>query len=230
MRNRVPRKRNPTHKKGAPLADNVSGDSLWLRGDDSPFGMDVLDCRPMAQSYVLSTADERIADSFAQNTRSNGSEYIGKFPENPVRFDHEFSFTLKDVRIKDGPLFVASCMEEKWNIYYYNHVMYFVRSWTGNLIYAALCNIKDDTLFLSSVVMNEESIDPGDRFFPLREVFFLIVSHVLGNIYPHPVPARIGLDEGKILLFSFSQYGRMGLFASVLPPGPESEQQEKLDK
>jgi hypothetical protein len=221
------KKRTPTRKKTESSRGDSPGGSLWLLGKESPFGMDVLDCRPTAQTYLSTTTDEKIAASFVANTRSNGTEFIGKLPENPVKYDAQFSFKLKHVRIKDGPLFVASCMEEKWNIYYYNQIMYFVRSWTGILVYTALCDINDDTLLLTSIAMKEQSINPRDPSFALREVFFLVVSHVIGDAYPHPVPARIGFDESDILGFSFSQYGRMGLFAAA-PPSPKATTEPDL--
>jgi hypothetical protein len=122
---------------------------------------------------------------------------------------------LGQIRLKDGPQFVARQMEEKWNIYLFDGILYFVRSWTGLLIHAAQCVVTDEALKVTSIATSKESIDERDRTFAIREIFFLIVSHVLGCVYPHPVPAFIEADEEQIAVFSFSQYGRMGLFAAL---------------
>ena len=50
----------------------------WLRGDASPFPMDVFDCRAAALTHVSMTGDPAIAESFSRQRRSDGTEYIGK--------------------------------------------------------------------------------------------------------------------------------------------------------
>jgi hypothetical protein len=187
----------------------------WIRGEDSPFGIDVLDCRAFALHHMSTTASDSIAESFLHNTQSDGTVFVNTLPKNPVRFDIPLAFRLGQVQLNEGAVFVASQMEEKWNIYYFAPILYFVRSWTGMLVHAACCEIKDGTLLVSSIVTNEEFIDIRDRSFPIREVFFLVVSHVLGDVYPHPIPAFIEAKEDLIAQFSFSQYGNMGLFASI---------------
>lgn len=187
----------------------------WLRGKESPFGMDVLDCRAFALHQMSTTADATIAESFVHSTASDGTVFIGTLPKDPVRIVIPFTFPLGPVELNDGPVFVSRQMEEKWNVYFFDRVLYFVRSWTGILVHAVKCEIKDGTLEVSSIVTSQESIDERDRTFSIREVFFLIVSHVLGRVYPHPVLSFIEAEEDRIALFSFSQYGKMGLFASV---------------
>ena len=51
----------------------------WLRGKESPFGMDVLDCRAFALHQMSTTADATIAESFVHNTASDGTVFIGIF-------------------------------------------------------------------------------------------------------------------------------------------------------
>jgi hypothetical protein len=201
--------------------EEAPGQVQWLRGKKSPFEMDVLDCRGFALHHMSTSGDAAIAESFVRNMQSNGTEFVGTLPKNPVRMDVSIAFPLDQVKLKDGPVFIASQMEEKWNIYFYDQILYFVRSWTGILVHAAKCEINNGTLKVSSVMTNRESIDERDRTFPFREVFFLIVSHVLGKVFPHPIPAFIEAEEEKIALFSFSQYGRMGLFATE-PGYPEA--------
>jgi hypothetical protein len=196
----------------------------WLRGKKSPFGMDVLDCRSVALTTMSTSADPAIAESFLRNAKSDGTALIGTLPENPARLDYPLTFQLGEVHLDDGPLFIASQMEEKWNVYLFKGILYFVRSWTGILTYAARCEVTGGTLTVNSIVANEKSIDERDPSFPIRELFFLVVSHVLGHVYPHPVLASVERDEDSIAMFSFSQYGKMGLFAALLedpqpPPG-----------
>jgi hypothetical protein len=203
----------------------IPGKLRWLRGKKSPFGMDVLDCRSVVLTYMSTAADPAIAESFLRNTTSDGTAFIGTLPENPARLDYPLTFQLGEVTLKDGPLFVSSHMEEKWNIYLFEGILYFVRSWTGILTYAARCEVSGGTLTVNSVMANEKSVEEHDPSFPIREVFFLVVSHILGHVYPHPVPASVERNDDTIAMFSFSQYGRKGLFAALLEdPRPPVEE------
>ena len=194
--------------------ENEPGELAWLRGSESPFGMDVLDCRSFALHHVSTTASPAIAESFSRNSKSDGTEFIGKLPQNAVEAKFEYTFPFQKGLLNRGPAFVSTQMEDKWNVYFFDGILYFARSWTGALNHIARCEINGSSLVTKSVMTNKEFIDERDFTFPLREVFFLIVSHVLGTVYPHPVPAFIEMDDEKIALYSFSQYGRRGLFAS----------------
>ena len=43
---------------------------------------------------------------------------------------------------------------------------------------------------------------------------FLIRSHLYGQSVPHPLPKPLGRDPRENALFSFSQYGRHGLYGT----------------
>jgi hypothetical protein len=53
----------------------------------------------------------------------------------------------------------------------------------------------------------------GDAAFAVRTLDFLIESHVFGRECPHPLPAAyLGRAPDDLALFSFSQFGRRGLY------------------
>jgi hypothetical protein len=55
----------------------------------------------------------------------------------------------------------------------------------------------------------------GDAKFAVRTVDFLIESHVFGREAPHPLPeAYVGRSPQDLALFSFSQFGRRGLYGT----------------
>ncbi len=194
--------------------DSMPDELRWLRGKESPFGVDVLDCRAFALNHVSTTANPDVAESFTRNQESDGRSFIGAIPENPLQIDYELTFPLGKIRLSEGPLFVARQMEEKWNVYYFDNILYFVRSWTGVLVHTAGCDIEQGTLRTTSITTNAAHVDERDTAFFIREIRFLIISHVLGMICPHPVPAFIEKDDETIAAYSFSEFGRMGLFAS----------------
>jgi hypothetical protein len=41
------------------------------------------------------------------------------------------------------------------------------------------------------------------------------VNHVLGDVYPHPIPSYRAGDDDSILMFSFAEFGRRGWYGAV---------------
>lgn len=187
----------------------------WVRGDASPFGMDIFDCRAQTMTMVSMAADPSVAESFARLRGSDGSEYIGTSPEDPAFFEIELLVPLQGQVLRDGPLFKAEQMEDKWDIYRYGNMYYFVRSWTGTLVHVAHGRVREGVLCIDGIVTASQMIDERDRAFFACEVYFLLVNHVLGFAYPHPVPTYRADDEETIVRFSFSEFGRRGWYATV---------------
>jgi hypothetical protein len=167
---------------------------------------------------MTTTEDPEIAETFLRNRSAVGKEYVDEKPEHPIEVDVTYRFELGKTVIANGPLFMAGQMEEKWDIFHYDGVLYFVRSWTGTLAHVAQCRVVDGMLEVSSIVTDASTLDERDVMFFVREVFFLIVSHVLGVVYPHPLMTCLPMDDDSILKFSFSRYGKRGLFASKQGP------------
>ncbi len=136
-------------------------------------------------------------------------------PDRPIWQDISWEFPLLGVVLKDGPLFLAQQMEDKWDIFRHGEFIYFARSWTGNLVHVARSAERPGLLLINSVATGSEHIDERDQTFFIREVFFLVVSHILGTIYPHPIPLYRGDADESILQFSFSEFGRRGLYATL---------------
>ena len=188
----------------------------WLRGDASPFPMDVFDCRAAALTHVSMTGDPVIAESFSRLRQSDGTEYIGTTPEDPAYFEIALQIPLHGEELRDGPLFKAEQMEDKWDIYRYGDIYYFVRSWTGTLIHLAHGHVREGVLHIDGIITASQMIDQRDRTFFAREVFFLLFNHVLGIEYPHPMPSYRAGDEDSIVQFSFAEFGRRGWYATVV--------------
>ena len=54
---------------------------------------------------------------------------------NSVLTAEASSYKIGCVQNLDGPLFKATVMEDKWDIYFHEGYLLFARSWTGSLIY-----------------------------------------------------------------------------------------------
>jgi hypothetical protein len=193
----------------------------WVSAGDSPFGVDVLDCRAFSQSMISTTQDQRIADSYLNLRASSGEQYRGCAPENAVACECDLRYPHM-AELRDGPLFKAQAMEDKWDIYLYDGYLYFARSWTGLLAFRARVLPDDDGMNVVGVEAGA-GVPDGDPFYCVAAVDFLIRSHLLGLPVAHPLPKDVGKDANELTMFSFSQFGRwarFGTFADTTRLGP----------
>ena len=188
---------------------------VWLEPHENPFGVRVLDCRPIAETFLSATENPAAISFFGSPAARSGEQFRGQHPEEAIRLPCELVFPL-GAPLPDGPVFIAGAMEEKWNVYHFAGVLYFARSWTGHLQYAATLAPSASELRVVEVEAWPGNV-MGDNSMAIRQVDFLIRSHLLGHVVPHPVPP---LPSKKgIALWSFSQYGRRGLYAAVASAG-----------
>jgi hypothetical protein len=108
---------------------------------------------------------------------------------------------------RDGPLFVAQQMEDKWDIYLCDGHLYFSRSWMGELVFRATIEFKEKEAVITEVEASRAKVmdDPG---LGVRVVDFLMKTHLYRKEAPHPFPQDFPEDKKALALYSFSEYGR----------------------
>jgi hypothetical protein len=180
----------------------------WLTPDESPFGIEVLDCRQVALSLTTTAGDASIAARFGSLRRSDGSELRGLVPEDGVEVHGSLSYPGGGVAAV-GPLFKAEEMEDKWDVYAYDDAWYFARSWTGDLIYRADVERVGDELTIRRAVAGD-----FDGVNAIRCIDFLIKSHVFGGVDPTHCWRNCAKNTGQLVMGSFSLFGRRGLFGT----------------
>ncbi len=107
-----------------------------------------------------------------------------------------------------GIVFKAKEMECKWDIYIYDDIFYFTRSWTGNLLFKAAAKINADSIEITTI----EYPAAEDQDLSISNVHFLIMSHALGRVFPHMVPPISSNED--IALYSFSTFGNRACYAT----------------
>ena len=203
--------------------DDVFSGVRWVSASENPFGVDLLDCRAFSQSMIATTQDPNIAMSYNALRASNGDQHRDRVPEDSTTHDCQLTYA-HDGETADGPIFKADAMEDKWDIYLYDDYLYFARSWRGELKYRAKILFEHDCARVVAVTAPQ---DP-DPHYPVAVVDYLIRSHIYGQPIPHPLPASLGRDPEELALFSFSSYGRHGLYGTFadtteLQPPPSEE-------
>lgn len=158
------------------------------------------------------TQDQKIAESFLTLRQSVGAEYKGVLPEQAVELDCDLRYEYAG-EVAEGILYKASQMEEKWDIYLYGDRIYFCRSWTGALVFVAEFTATGSEIVISRIWAAGELTEP-DSTFAIRQVDYLIKSHIFGRAVPHPLPENLPREPQTVGLHSFSQYGSMCCFAT----------------
>src|SRR5262245_32813004 len=105
-------------------------------GPGNPFGVRVLDCRPLTWNLLATTPELKVAESFARLCTSDCPDIIERVVPNPVRIQTSLRFPHNGEPL-EGIAFKAPEMEVMWDIYIYASVFLFAHSWTGHLIYRA---------------------------------------------------------------------------------------------
>jgi hypothetical protein len=206
------RKKEPT-----PQQDDWEAQLVWLSVGDpaNPFQQEVLDCRAVALSFLSTTSDKSVAESFNRLRASDGSDARGTLPEQAIAAECELRFPYNGQH-NDGPVFVAREMEDKWDFYAYESRLYVRRSWTGHLTHVAEVEYCPDAVIIRRVHCEPNTIY-GDRAFGVAQVHFLITTHMGGTLIPFPIPPDFPRTAAKsIALTGFTTYGRRSQFASYV--------------
>jgi len=184
----------------------------WISAGENPFGVEVLDCRSFSESVVAMTGDKKVAETYALLRSSSGEQHRGRAPEDSKPCDCDLRYPHRGAT-RDGPLFKSDVMEDKWDIYLYDGHLYFARSWTDDLVYRADIAFGDDDATVNAVEARRELVE-GDPAYAIAVVDYLIRSHLYGDLALHPLPKTLADDQRQLAIFSFSQYGRRGVFGT----------------
>src|ERR1051326_26767 len=176
----------------------------WLEGDSSPFDIPVLDCRPVTTTMLSFTKEKATAERYAALCKSDGKQHIGEHPTSAKMADVALSYPYKG-KTTDGPVFISGSMEDKWNIYLYENVLYFTRSWTGDLVYRAGIECGNDRINIRTIEFDGDVISSATD--AVRAVDFIIKSHLFRVLSFAPVPSTLSNEPKEIALYLFSQYG-----------------------
>ena len=193
-------------------SEDVFNQLAWLDPQDTPLGVRALDCRPTAFGLISTTKDESLGQRFLELRTSTGEELIGTMPDDAITVPEELHYPHNDQAAPDGCAFRSQCMEDKWDAFILDGRLYLSRSWRGDLVYGA--GIRFGAEAVISGIQADRRACEGNPRMALRQVDYLVRSHLLQLPVAHPVPSSVGDDAIEIALYSFSMYGRRGIFAS----------------
>ena len=177
-------------------------------GPDNPFGVRFLDVRPLTWNVVAATKEQRIAESFSRQRQTDGREFISAEITDSTTIACDLRIPHNGQPL-EGIVFKSDAMEVKWDIYVYESVFLFVRSWTGELQYRAFAKIGSDSIQIARVETSRGNVETASQ-----TVFFLLGTHAMRRVLPHPIPSFIPSDPKSIALLSFSMFGKLACYAT----------------
>lgn len=173
------------------------------------FGIEGYECEAFTHSMRSTTGDRNIAAHFATSRSARNEAVAGTLPEGAVEHLCDLSYPCPG-GVSDGPLRKAEVMEDKWDIYLYGDRFYFCRSWTNSLALSAQFTLADGRLHLTRI-WAQGGVEAA---MPVRQVDYLIKSHIQRRRAPHPLPSSLARDPQAIAMYSFGEYGRICCFGS----------------
>jgi hypothetical protein len=180
-------------------------------GPDNPFNKKILDIRGFTQTTLALTKDREVAVLFDHLRQSLGEELINTAMDNSELVIANLVYPHNGAKLA-GAICKAECMEDKWDLYGWDDVIYFTRSWTGELVYKAFVKIAGTTLTIYKIEYNSND-STKDRSLVINNVHFLVKTLALGAIHPHKVPMTLTTDDA-IARYSFSLFGRNCWYAT----------------
>ncbi len=103
-------------------------------------------------------------------------------------------------------------MEEKWDLYMHADRLWFLRSWTGEPIYAADVSWSPGTWEIVQLSRAERISEHPAR--SIQVVDYLVKSHLYNLPAPHPMLRELEGDDHRLALASFSEFGRRAFYGT----------------
>ncbi len=190
----------------------VVPDFKWVEREDSQLGVRYLDVRSFTTTMISTSADQKLAQKFVELRKSNGEHVREILPDPNVHIDCQLMYPHQG-QTRDGALYMAKEMEDKWDVFLFDGHLYFARSWSGVLVYRAEISFLQTQATISSIDAIRQTTT-GGLWQAICAVDFLVKSHLYRREAPHTLPPTVPEDEMGIAAYSFQEYGRWASFAT----------------
>lgn len=184
----------------------------WIEAADNPWGVRVLDVRPVTLTMLSTSSDPQCASNAVSFGQEDGSSFIGEAPLAGRILEASLRFPIDRI-LADGVLFVPSEMEHKWALFYHRGEVICVRSWTRKVHVVARVEQRHDHIEITQVrgMFGAEAEEPE---FTIRVLDYLLRSHALDTMYPAPLPTGVESDPQAAAMWCMSMFGNRALIAT----------------
>lgn len=187
----------------------------WIPGVQNPWGVRLLDVRPLTQTMLSTSRDPSCAENAVSFGGDDGTSFVGVAPPSARVVPSALRYPVDRV-LADGVLFTPSVMEHKWALFVHGGELICVRSWTRRVQLTARIQIESDRAVLSQV-RGTFSDDGEPPELTLRLLDFLVRSHALNLPHPVTLPPGLEQDPHTAALWCMSTFGKLACFAAAEP-------------
>lgn len=180
----------------------------------NPWGVALVDVRPITLGMLSTTSDPSIALTFGQMCVTDGREFIEAARAVARTETLAVSFATDD-SLTDGALFNPTVMEDKWALFLQGGMLIGVRSWDAVIGCVADVVREGDALVSRSY---------GGALFQgltpersARSLEFLVRSLALSELLPVPLASEEKPKGSSVGLLCMSEWGRAAQFATHEP-------------
>lgn len=178
----------------------------WIEASKNKWGVKVLDLRPVTQEMVATSANPQMATNASSYSKEDGTSFTGQEPPFSATITTDMQFPVDPV-LAPGVLFIPRTMEHKWAIYFHGDTLIFVRSWLRQVMVTAATRQVNGKLVITSI--SGKFLEDESPAFTRQILKYLLVSHVLGEKVPAPLPLELRSSPDEAALWAFSMYGNM---------------------
>jgi hypothetical protein len=107
-------------------------------------------------------------------------------------------------------------MEEKWDVTWLSPLIYFTRSWTGDVVFRVQVEFKNHQMVVRELLAANPPGEGPDEQQAACDADFLIKTLMYGWQGPHFLRCSPSDDPMTIAMASFAKFGRLGLFATYV--------------
>jgi hypothetical protein len=187
----------------------------WVEAADNPWGVRVLDVRPVTLTTLATSSDRQCAENAVSYSQDDGAGFIGKEPPVTRSIEANLRFPI-DRLLAEGVLFLARQMEHKWALFYHRREIICVRSWLRQVKAIARVEEHQDHVEVTAIRGTFDAEDE-DSEFTVRVLDYLLRSHALGEVYPAPLPAGKEEYPRAAAMWCMSMFGNQASFATPHP-------------
>jgi hypothetical protein len=200
----------------APRPDLAEQEPQWIEAAKNPWGVPLLDVRPMTLGTLSVSKDPQMA----ANAVSYGGESGQSFVEQPAAFQRQVPGVLRfraPAKLTDGALFIPSEMEDKWALFVQRGILLVVRGWQRKVFLRAALRQEEsfiDVTEIQGAICRAE--EPPE--YTLRALDFLLRTHALRLGWPAPLLGDSSFPPRVLAMECMSNFGRQALWASADAP------------
>jgi len=181
--------------------------------ESSPWGVPVIDVRPLAENVVSCSEDPSCARNVLSYTGEDGAEFAAQTPPSGRVVQTALRIPIDQV-LADGVVCKPGAMEDKWAVYLHARRLLFIRSWLRRVVAEADVHVADGIATIGPVRGTFTGDDDRPEFTG-RLLEYIVRDIALGEDLPTPLP-RPFADYAAAAMYCFSLFGSRARFATHL--------------